>query len=264
MTAELIKVMSEKLEVMKSICLAPVLLVASLSFGQMVGNSKTPSMRNAFRAPTSNKIAKRQQEFINTARIPSLTTSTVPKNLLAGVTGPFFGQTPWNGYSTVSRISGASLYPISSANTVLYLGFAGGTMADISNMVLYRTPKGSTKISSVTPVRLGGITNPSVNLSSASVCPVQPIIETNPCIVRLDPIALPLSPLSDYYFAVYFGNDLNNYNLSGTAPDPSFPVQSFLRGLKLTADETQLTVGQSVPDWNQGGGPYFLMYVMSN
>ena len=186
--------------------------------------------------------------------------AVVAKNLVAGVSGQVSSDLNWAGNSALSLIPGAAIFPISSANTVLYLGFTAGATADVGNMVIYKTARGSTKITAVIPVKLGGVSNPSINLSSTSICPVQPLSATNPCIIRLDPTVLALSPQSDYYFVVFFTNDANNQTVGGA--DPS-NTRSSLSGLTITGDGTQLKVGQSVP------GPTthvmdFLMYVMTN
>lgn len=185
------------------------------------------------------------------------------QNLVRGVVGSVSSVGSWSGYSTLSLIPGAGLIPITATNSVFYLGFTAGTQADISNMVLYTTARGSLTITAVTPIKLGGISNPMINLTSQTVCPVIEISVNNPCIVRLDPVKLTLSALSDYYLVVYFtANDGNNGTLGLTAP--SFP-QSSLRGTYQFGDDTQLTVGQSIPsNINFNGQPYMLMYVMSN
>jgi hypothetical protein len=190
-------------------------------------------------------------------------STTKPENLVRGIIGPVASNTSWSGYSTLSQVSGAALIPVTSTNTVFYLGFAAGTQADVSNMVLYTTPRGSLTISAVTPVKLGGISNPIIDLASATVCPVVEISSFNPCIVRLDPTAITLSALSDYYLVVYFtANDSNNSALGLT--QPSF-AQSSLRGTYVSGDETGLSVGGSIPS-NLGftSPPYMLMYVMTN
>ena len=128
-------------------------------------------------------------------------------------------------------------------------------------MVIYKTARGSSKITSVTPVKLGGVSNPSIHLSSSSVCPVQPVSGANPCVIRLDPTVLALSPLSDYYFVAFFTSDTNNQTVAAAVP--SFSKSSLL-GWFIFADESHLTVGQSIPAGIGNSGPYFLMYVMSN
>ena len=192
--------------------------------------------------------------------LASLCPAQTPQNLVAGVSGQVTSDVGWGGNSALSLIPGAALFPITSANTVLYLGFTAGSRADVGNMVIYKTKRGSTKITAVTPVKLGGISNPSINLASTAVCPVQPLSTTNPCTIRLDPIALTLSPLSDYYFVVFFTNDTNNKAVGGADPANT---RSSLSGLTIVGDQTRLTVGQSVP------GPTshamdFLLYVMTN
>ena len=185
-----------------------------------------------------------------------------PENLIRGVVGPVSGNTSWSGYSSLSYIPGAALIPITSTNTVFYLGFTAGAQVDISNMVLYTTPRGGLTISAVTPVKLGGVTNPSIDLANAAVCPVQEISIFNPCIVRLDPTKITLSALSDYYLVIYFtSGDSNNSAVGATQPNFG---QSSLMGWDISSDETHLTVGSSIPSGNNGHQPYFLMYVMNN
>ena len=185
-----------------------------------------------------------------------------PMNLVIGVQGPLISSPGWANYSEVNVISGSSLLPITSTTTVLYIGFTGGTFADINNMVLYTVKRDGSRITAVTPVKLGGISNPSINLTDKAVCPSQQVSATSPCVVRLDPIALSLSPLSDYYFVTYFTNDNNNYSLGMAAPQ--FAMKTSLSGGYLTGDYTRLTVGKSAPLGSSGGFPYGLMFVMTN
>ncbi len=185
------------------------------------------------------------------------------ENLVRGIVGPVGSNGSWSGYSTIALVSGAGLIPVTSTQTVFYLGFTAGTQADISNMVLYTTPRGSLTISAVTPVKLGGISNPMINLTSATVCPVVEISSFNPCIVRLDPTPIKLSALSDYYLVVYFtADDSNNSALGLTLPNFG---QSSLRGTYIIGDETGLSVGGSIPSTlNFSSQPYSLMYVMTD
>jgi hypothetical protein len=184
------------------------------------------------------------------------------ENLVRGVVGPVSSNGSWSGFSSLSLIPGAALIPVTSTTTVFYLGFTAGTKADISNMVLYTTPRGSLTISAVTPVQLGGVTNPSIDLANPTVCPIQEISNFNPCIVRLDPTKIVLSALSDYYLVVYFtASDSNNSSIAATSP---VLRQSSLMGWDLGSDQTHLAVGASIPAGNNGGQPFFLMYVMTN
>lgn len=190
------------------------------------------------------------------------TAKKIALNLVRGVVGPLGSSTSWSGYSTLSLISGAGVIPVTSSSTVFYLGFTAGTTADVNNMVLYTTARRSLTITAVTPVKLGGISNPSINLGSTAVCPVQPLSAINPCILRLDPLTLSLSALNDYYLVVYFtASDPNNSAIGGTTS--SF-LQSSMNGWYIQADESRLTTGQSIPSGNSGSSPYFLMYVMNN
>jgi hypothetical protein len=187
------------------------------------------------------------------------TPTTPAQNLVRGVIGPPGTNSSWSNYSVFNLVPGSALFPITSSNTVFYFGFTGGTQADIGNMVVYTTPRGSLTISAVTPVKLGGVSNPSIVLSNPSVCPVAPS-STTPCIVRFDPAAISLSPASDYYFVVYFTSDTNNSGIAGTQAGVN---QSSLAGRYSTGDDTNLPVGGSIAV-AANGGPVFLMYVMNN
>jgi hypothetical protein len=185
-----------------------------------------------------------------------------PLNLERGVVGPVATNPNWSGYSALNLIPGGGLIPITSKTTAFYLGFTTGTAADISNMALYTTPRNSLTISAVTPVTYGGVSNPSINLASKTICAVQPPSTGSPCIVRLDPITLSLSALSDYYLVVYFTpNDVNNGSLGATAGQNFL---SSLSGWYMQSDQTHLAVGQTIPTGNSGRPPNFLMYVMTN
>ncbi len=192
---------------------------------------------------------------------PRVKPAAVPQNLVRGVVGPVGADSSWANYSLLNLIPGSGLYPISSTTTVFYFGFVGGTEADISNMVLYTTARGSLKITATTPVKLGGVSNPSIKLTNSSVCPVQPLSTTSPCIIRFDPTTITLSPANDYYLMVFFTNNSNNAAIVATQPGTlqSSLSSNFFGG----TDYTQLSVGQSLPG-GANRGPNFLMYVMTN
>jgi hypothetical protein len=193
-------------------------------------------------------------------QLPTQKPATATQNLVRGVIGPAGSNSEWSNYSVFNLVPGSALFPITSTTTVFYFGFTAGTEADIGNMVVYTTPRGSLTISAVTPVELGRVSNPSIQLGNTSVCPVAPA-QTTPCIVRFDPTTLTLSPASDYYFAVYYTNDTNNSSIAGTQPSNN---QSSLAGTYFGGtDYTHLTVGQSIPG-AANRGPSFLMYVMNN
>jgi|HubBroStandDraft_5_1064220.scaffolds.fasta_scaffold77999_2 hypothetical protein len=186
-----------------------------------------------------------------------------PENLVRGIVGPVTSNVSWSGYSTFALIPGAGLIPVTSSTTVFYLGFTAGTQVDINNMVLYTTPRGSLTISAVTPIKLGGVSNPSIDLANPTVCPVVEISAFNPCIVRLDPTTITLSALSDYYLVVYFtASDGNDQSVGLTTPSFS---QSSLRGSYQSGDDSRLSVGGTIPT-NLGfsAQPYMLMYVMTD
>jgi len=186
-----------------------------------------------------------------------------PINLVAGVGGPVSSSNQWQNYSALNLIAGAFIFPAVATvkTTVLYIGFTGGTEADIGNMVLYTTKRGNTKIKAVTPVKLKGVSNPIISLTNKNVCPTQPLSTSNPCVIRLDPITLTPSTLSDYYFVMYLANNTNNETVG--AANSQYPITS-LTGWYLGSDQTQLKVGNSIPSGYTGSHPYFLLYVMSN
>ena len=187
--------------------------------------------------------------------------TTTTQNLVRGVFGPVGTDNSWSNYSVFNMVPGSVLFPITSSTTVFYLGFTAGTEADIGNMVVYTTPRGSLTISAVTSVTLGGASGPSILLSNTTVCPTQPLSTTNPCIVRLDPTTLTLSPASDYYLGVYFTTSSNNSALGATQPGT---LQSSLNCFYVSGtDDTRLKVGGTVPGTG-GHPPNFLMYVMNN
>jgi hypothetical protein len=187
--------------------------------------------------------------------------ATTTENLVRGVIGPVASNNSWANYSVMNVIPGSALFPVTSSTTVFYLGYTAGTEADISNMVVYTTARGSLKVTAVTPVKLGGTSSPSIELTSTSVCPTQPISTTNPCIVRLDPTTLTMSPASDYYLVIYYTNDSNN---SAVGAAQGTNAQSTMAGTYFGGtDYTRLTAGQSLPG-APNGGTEFLMYVMNN
>jgi hypothetical protein len=185
--------------------------------------------------------------------------TTVTQNLVRGVIGPVGSNSSWANYSVFNLIPGSGLFPITSTTTVFYFGFTAGSEADISAMEIYTTARGSLKVTAITPVTLGGKSNPSIMLSNTSVCPVAPATAT-PCIVRFDPTTITLSPANDYYFGVYFANDTNNSAIAGASPGQN---QSSIASAYFGGDYVNLTVGESLPG-TANRGSSFLMYVMNN
>ncbi len=186
-----------------------------------------------------------------------------PINLVAGVGGPVSSSNQWSNYSALNLIAGAFIFPAVAQvkTTVLYIGFTAGTEADIGNMVVYTTKRGNSKITAVTPVKLKGVSNPIISLTNKKVCPTQPLSTSNPCVIRLDPMTLTPSTLSDYYFVTYFASNSNNQTVG--AANAQYPITS-LTGWYLSGDQTQLKAGNAIPSGYSGSHPYFLLYVMSN
>jgi hypothetical protein len=183
---------------------------------------------------------------------------TVLSNLVEGVGPMAGGTTNWAGLSELALISGSSLLGVKSTQAVLYIGFFGGSTVDIGNMVLYKTARNGNTVLSGKKVTLGGVANPSINLTSTSVCPVQPVSIANPCIIKLDPIKGALSSLNDYYFTIFFTNDGNNTSVLGVG---NMSAQGSLSGYAVVGDETRIKPKGSMPAGYVGGAPYFLMYV---
>lgn len=219
-------------------------------------------MKNLLRKPTLPKFA------IAFACLASIAVcqqrpATPPINLVAGVGGPVSTSTQWENYSALNLIAGAFIFPAVAQvkTTAFYIGFTAGTEADIGNMVLYTTKRGTTKITAVTPVKLKGVSDPIISLTNTKVCPTQPISTTNPCVIRFDPLTLTLSTLSDYYFVMYLADDSNNATVG--AANSQYPITS-LTGWYSVDDQTRLKVGDQIPAGYSGSHPYFLLYVMSN
>ena len=186
------------------------------------------------------------------------TPLTTLSNLTEGIGAVTGNGAVWNGYSELILIPGASLLGVKSATTSFSIGFTAGSTADIGNMVLYKTGRSSNKILSVAKVKLGGVSNPSINLGSTAVCPVQPVSVANPCIVKLDAVKPALSPLNDYYLVLFFTDDSNNQHVSATGPAV---LQGSLSGWYIQGDETRIKAKGTLPSGNNDQAPYFLMYV---
>lgn len=168
------------------------------------------------------------------------------------------GNPQWDGLSELVLIPGASLMGASSATTGLYLGFTGGSTVDIDNMVLYTTPRNGSVITATKKLTLNKLSNPSIVLTNKTTCPTQPVSVTSPCIVKLDVVKGPLSPLNDYYFVVYFTLDSNNETIAGAGV--SF-ASGALSGWSIYGDWTRIGKEGAMPTGNTGQGPFFLLYV---
>lgn len=186
-------------------------------------------------------------------------TGSRSMNLVMGV-GAVSSEGSWGGYSAIDLISGAALYPISSSQAVFRIGFTGGSSAVIGNMVLYTTAHESAKITAVTPVKLKGVSNPTIALSSSATCPTHPLSTAAPCVIKLDPVAITMSAQNDYYLVLYFTSSSSNSGMSSTTSAAAIPS---LAGTYEAADETHLTAGESLPGTGYGT-PYFLLSVTTN
>jgi len=208
-------------------------------------------MKNTLRGSTCALLI-----FLLIAQAPYVVAS----NWVAGV-GLTSSVGEWSNYSAINIIAGPTIFPLTTSKTVLYIAFTGGTEADIGNMVLYTTATRQATITAVAPVTLGGVKNPSIDLTNKKVCKTQPVSAANPCLVKLDPLALKLSPQNDYYFVMYFGSGNNNSALGGAS---SQGLNTSLTGLFESGDQTQLKVGNPAPAPGGGNAPYFLVAVQTS
>ena len=191
--------------------------------------------------------------------------TTAPQTALSNIaegTGTISnGTTAWAGSSELVLIPGTGLLPVKATTNFLSLGFYAGSTVDVGHMVLYKTARNRTTVLSAKVVTLGLVPNPSINLTSPSVCPIQPVSLSNPCIIKLDVVKGALSPLNDYYFAIYFSNDSNNApGVSGVGVSPN---QGGLSGYNLVGDQTRIKKNGSLPAGLSGAAPYFLMSVQN-
>jgi hypothetical protein len=184
--------------------------------------------------------------------------ATVLSNIVEGIGPVAGGGANWGGYSALTLIPGSALLGVKGSTNYLYIGFYGGSTVDIGNMVLYKTTRSGNTVVSTKKVTLGGVANPSLNLTSTSVCPVQPVSLANPCIVKLDVVKGALSTLNDYYFTIFFTNDSDNTTVSGIQQSTA---QGGLSGYYVLGDETRIKAKGSLPPGYSGAAPYFLMYV---
>lgn len=169
------------------------------------------------------------------------------------------GNPQWDGYSELVLIPGASLMGATSTSTALYIGFTGVTEADIGNMVLYSTLRGNDAVIKATKVTLSGSSDPSIDLTSASVCPNGAPTATTPCIIRLDTVKAALSTLDDYYFVVYFTLDTNNEKIVGVGQSVE---PGALSGFYLYGDQTRIGAkGAIATNENTDQPAFFLAYV---
>lgn len=183
-----------------------------------------------------------------------------PKNLVAGV-GPLNSATKWDGRTAFSVIPGASLFPTTSKTTAFYIAFTGGTQAEIGNMALYQTAARDGVITTVTPITLNKVSNPTINLTDPAVCPDQPVSTTAPCIIELDKITLQLATSSDYYLAIFFNSPSSN-NASLSLAKPQFAT-SGLTGFITFVDDTRHLVGDALDTLFNGNSPFGLIAVMN-
>jgi hypothetical protein len=183
-----------------------------------------------------------------------------PQNLVAGTGAITNSLAVWNGSSAINLISGNALFSASGKQTVLYVGFTAGTRAVIGNMVLYKTNRNNSTIVDVIPVTYKGISSNTIFLDAAT-CGITPPTTTSPCIVRLDPVSLKLSPLNDYYFVMFLANVADNVAIDSATSANS---KTTIIGGFDAADDTGLALGDIIPSTLLKGTAQFLVGVMTN
>jgi hypothetical protein len=189
----------------------------------------------------------------------STRTTTVLSNLTEGAPAVPGNGSDWEGWSEIDYIPGASLFGVTTKDSYFTLGFSGGSTVDINSMVLYTTARGSNVVTKVTKLTYLSKANPSINLTSTSNCPVQPVSAANPCFIKLTKAAIELIPTNDYYFAIYFTSDSNNNSMrgAGSTSDQAGAITSW----QIDGSDGLIPVGGTVPVGDGGGAPLFLMYL---
>lgn len=189
----------------------------------------------------------------------SVPPPVVLSNIVEGMGTITNGGSNWAGFSELVLIPGSDTLNVKGATNFFYLGFVGGSTVDIGHMVLYKTARNSTTVLTVKPVKLGAVLAPSIVLTSPSVCPTQPVSLTNPCFVKLDVVKGALSPLFDYYLAMYFSNDSNN--AGGVFGAGQSQAQGGLSGYFVLGDQTRIKKNGTLPPGYNGAAPFFVTAV---
>lgn len=123
------------------------------------------------------------------------------------------------------------------------------------------TKRNNFKIQKVTPVTFGGSSSATILLDSSN-CRVVPASTVNPCVVRVDPLNLKLSPLNDYYFVMYFpSTDPINFAVNGAV---SLNSPTTITGGIEAKDDTKLVKGDVIPSTLVNNHAAFLVGVMNN
>ncbi len=201
-------------------------------------------------------FAVAQDDADSVRKAKPLTTALM--NLTEGAAGAPGNSTDWEGWSEVDYIPGAALFGVDSTDSYLTLGFSAGSTVNINSMVVYTTARASNIVTKVTKVTYLKKASPSIELTSTSNCPTQPVSATNPCFIKLDKIAVEMIATNDYYFAIYFTSDSENNSMRGAGGSNQ---SGALMGWQIDGDDGLIPVGGTIPVGNQGAAPLFLMYL---
>jgi hypothetical protein len=184
--------------------------------------------------------------------------TTVLSNLTEGAAGAPGNTTDWEGWSEIDYIPGAGLFGVAGTATYVTLGFSAGSTVDINSMVIYTTVRGNNVVTKVSHVDYLKSSKPSINLTSTTNCPTQPVSAANPCFIKLDKVALDMLATNDYYFAIYFTSDSNNNSMRGAGGSNQ---SGALTGWQIDGDDGLIPVGGTIPVGDAGQAPLFLMYL---
>ncbi len=184
--------------------------------------------------------------------------TTALMNLTEGAAGAPGNNVDWEGWSEIDYIPGAALFGVDSKDSYLTIGFSAGSTVNIYSMVLYTTARANNVVTKVTKVTYLKKANPSIDLTSTSNCPNQPVSATNPCFIKLDKTAVEMLASNDYYFAIYFTSDSDNASMRGAGGSNQAGA---LMGWQIDGDDGLIPVGGTIPVGNEGDAPLFLMYL---
>jgi hypothetical protein len=180
------------------------------------------------------------------------------ENLTEGAAGVPGNSTDWEGWSEIDYIPGAALFGLNATDSYFTIGFSAGSTVNITSMVVYTTVRANNIVTKVTKLNYLGKANPSINLTSTTNCPNQPVSASNPCFIKLTKAAVEMEASNDYYFAIYFTSDSENNSMRGAGGSNQ---SGALSGWQIDGDDGLIPVGGTIPVGDQGYAPLFLMYL---
>jgi hypothetical protein len=198
------------------------------------------------------------QEAVGAPAHKAAPLTTVLSNLTEGAAGTPGNNVDWEGWSEIDEIPGASLFGVDSTDSYFTIGFSAGSTVNITSMVVYTTARANNVVTKVTKLNYLGKANPSIDLTSTTNCPNQPVSATNPCLIKLTKAAVEMVASNDYYFAIYFTSDSENNTMRGAGGSNQ---SGALTGWQIDGDDGLIPVGGTIPVGDAGAAPLFLMYL---